>query len=123
MGFRPSLVGNDIWMRFKGDHYEYITTITDDLLIFGRNPEKILQELKDTKNYEFKDVGEPEYYNGADIIYNNKLDTREFPQRNTSRMLLTKSKTLWVLNSGIMDPQWKLETILKLMKQISLTLK
>ena len=33
MGFFPSKAENDIWMRDKGDHYEYIGVYVDDLII------------------------------------------------------------------------------------------
>ena len=38
MNFVPSKAERDIWMRGKGDHYEYIAVYVDDLLVCSRNP-------------------------------------------------------------------------------------
>ena len=37
MGFFKSRAGHDIWMRDKGDHYEYVAVYVDDLLIASKN--------------------------------------------------------------------------------------
>ena len=37
-GFVSSYADPAIWMRDMGDHYEYICTYVDDLLIASRNP-------------------------------------------------------------------------------------
>jgi hypothetical protein len=38
MGFFLSKAEKDIWMRDKGDHYEYVAVYVDDLLIASRAP-------------------------------------------------------------------------------------
>ena len=43
MGFFPSKVEEDIWMRDKGDHYEYIAVYEDDLLIVSRDAAAIIK--------------------------------------------------------------------------------
>ena len=35
-----------------GDHYEYIATWVDDLLVFSKNPMKIIDQIKET--YDLK---------------------------------------------------------------------
>ena len=35
IGFVPSKADGDLWMRNKGDHYEYIAVFVDYLLIFS----------------------------------------------------------------------------------------
>ena len=45
MGFTLTKVDNDIWMRRVDDHYEYIATYVDDLLVASKNPKKITDEL------------------------------------------------------------------------------
>ena len=66
LGFKTSKADNDLWMRDCGDHYEYIATYVDDLLIIGKDPMAIIQALK--KLYPLKGVGSPEYYLGGDIM-------------------------------------------------------
>ena len=70
MGFVPSKAALDIWMRKRVDHYEYVAVIVDDLLVFSKKPEQILGPLTDVYGFGLKGVGTPEYYSGADILYN-----------------------------------------------------
>ena len=49
MGFRPCHADSDLWMRDRGDHYEYIAAIVDDLLIF--------EPLQKIWGYTLKGVG------------------------------------------------------------------
>ena len=67
LGFLPSKADPDLYYR-KGsdDHYEYLATYVDDILIFSKNPMSIIEELK--KEYTLKGVGEPQYYLGGDVI-------------------------------------------------------
>jgi hypothetical protein len=59
------LADADLWLREQQDHYEYIATYVDDLLVFSRNPLAIIEELK--KDYVLKGVGIPEYYLGGNV--------------------------------------------------------
>lgn len=54
MNFLPSKADNDLWMRRKGDHYEYIATYVDDLLVFSKRPMDIIDTIR--KTYELKGV-------------------------------------------------------------------
>lgn len=65
LGFRPSAPDSDFWMKDMGDHYEYIATYVDDLLVMSRDPMKIIAEIQ--KDYILKGVGQPEYYLGGNV--------------------------------------------------------
>jgi len=54
-------------MRDRGDYYEYIAVMVDDLLIFSKEPLSIIEALQKLWGYTLKGVGTPEYYSGADI--------------------------------------------------------
>ena len=54
MGFFPSHAEPDIWMRDKGDHYEYIAVHVDDLLIASRNAAEIIRELTEDLKFKLK---------------------------------------------------------------------
>ena len=62
----------DLWIKDMGNHYEYIATYIDDLLIASRNPAPIIKELEQT--YMLKGVGDPVYYLGANIVQTKELD-------------------------------------------------
>ena len=55
MNFKPCASDSDFWMRDAGDHYEYIATYVDDLLVFSRKPLEIIEEVK--KDYILKGIG------------------------------------------------------------------
>ena len=63
LGFRPSKADADLYIRECGDHYEYLATYVDDILIFSKNPMKVIEDLK--TQYNLKGVGEPQYYLGG----------------------------------------------------------
>ena len=44
-------------MKQNKDHYEYIATYVDDLLVFSKDPMKIIEEIK--TDYDLKGVGKP----------------------------------------------------------------
>lgn len=52
-------------MKDCGDHYEFITTYVDDLLIMAENPMALIKELE--KQYKLKGVGFPVYYLGGNV--------------------------------------------------------
>jgi len=60
-------------MKNKGDHYEYIATYVDDLLVFSKDPMKIIDEIK--KEYDLKGVGKPEYYLGGNFHIAKDVDS------------------------------------------------
>jgi hypothetical protein len=72
MGYRPTKADYDCWIRERGDHYEYVAVIVDDLLVFSHEPNTVIQPLQEIYGYTLKGVGVPEYYNGADVEYNEK---------------------------------------------------
>ena len=45
MDFVPSRTEDDIWMRDKGEHYEYIARYVDDLAIASKSLQDIVDEL------------------------------------------------------------------------------
>ena len=65
MNFKPCKADYDLWIRDKGDHYEYLAVYVDDLLVFSRDPMSIIETIRN--EYDLKGVGIPEYYLGGDI--------------------------------------------------------
>jgi hypothetical protein len=65
LGFKPSKADPDLWMKYLGTHYEYIARYVDDILIFSKKPEEIIDKLK--HKYFLQGIGVPEYYLGADF--------------------------------------------------------
>ena len=49
LGFNPSKADPDLWYRDKGDHYEYVATYIDDLLIASGAEERVCRGW--SKNY------------------------------------------------------------------------
>ena len=68
MGFFPSKAEKDIWMRDKGDHYEYIAVYVDDLLIASKCSGAIIQELTDKYEFKLKGTGPISFHLGCDFF-------------------------------------------------------
>ena len=66
MGFTSCPPEPDIWMRDRGDHYEYIAVYCDDLTIASRDPEAITTELVNVYKFKLKGTGEINYLLGCD---------------------------------------------------------
>ena len=50
---------DDIWTRDKRDHYEYIATYVDDILIWSKDPMKLMHILM--KDFQVNGVKMPRY--------------------------------------------------------------
>ena len=62
IGFRPFKAEPHLWMRCRGNYYEYISVMVDDLLIFSKEPELTVESIIYLFNFNWKGVGEPEYF-------------------------------------------------------------
>src|SRR5210317_1840693 len=63
MGFRPSKADFKLWIKPQEDHYQYIATYVDDIMVFSRDPMPIIKRIR--KAFGLKGVGTPEYYLGG----------------------------------------------------------
>jgi len=68
MGFVPSKAERDIWMRDKGDHYEYIVVYVDDLGIASKKPSEIINELENRYGFKLKGTGPINFHLGCDYF-------------------------------------------------------
>ena len=64
LGFSPSRSDPDVWMKDKGDHYEYVVVYVDDLLYAGKNAKQYWKDVL-AMGYKLKGVGTPTYHLGA----------------------------------------------------------
>ena len=65
LGFEPCKSDRCLYKKDCGDHYEYVVTYVDDILVWSKDPMSIINMLKDI--YVMKGVGVPEYYLGGNI--------------------------------------------------------
>lgn len=65
LGFKPTKADADLWMKDLTTHYEYIARYVDDILVFSKKPDEIIDKLK--QKYFLQGIGTPEYYLGADF--------------------------------------------------------
>jgi hypothetical protein len=66
MGYRPKKADTDFWIKDCGNHYEYIATYVDDVLVYSKDPMKIIEALK--LDHVLKGIGVPRYYLEGDIL-------------------------------------------------------
>jgi hypothetical protein len=65
LGWRPSKADADLWMKRVDDHWEYLSTYVDDILVLAKYPMAVINKFKSF--YTLKGIGEPEYYLGGEI--------------------------------------------------------
>jgi len=68
MQFVPSKAEDDIWMRDKGDHYEYVAVYVDDLLICSKDPKAIITNLEVDNKFKLKGTGPVTFHLGCDYF-------------------------------------------------------
>ena len=89
MGFKPSRADPDIWMRDKGDHYEYIAVYVDDLLIASKDPQSIITALESHPNlFKLKGTGPITFHLGCDFYRDDQGTLCMGPKTYIERMCL-----------------------------------
>lgn len=68
MGFVPSKADHDIWMRKVGDHYDYIVTYVDDLMIASKDPAQYMDILQKRFGFKLKGTGPATHHLGVDYF-------------------------------------------------------
>ena len=66
LGYRPTKADPDFWIIDCNTHYEYLATYVDDVLVYSKDPLKVIQALQ--CDYILKGIGAPRYYLGGDIL-------------------------------------------------------
>ena len=89
MGFFPSRADTDIWMRRKGNIYEYIAVYVDDLAIAAINPQEIITELENKHQLKLKGVGEMKFHLGCDFFRDPDGTLCFGPRRYIDKMIGT----------------------------------
>ena len=71
MSFTPCKVEPDIWMRRKGDLYEYFGSSVDNLANAAKNPKEIVGELQNKHKFNLKGTGPITFHLGCDFNRND----------------------------------------------------
>jgi hypothetical protein len=66
-GFFPCKAEPDVWMRDKGDHYEYVAVYVDDLAFAMRNPQELVDVLSKKHGFKLKGTGPIKFHLGCDF--------------------------------------------------------
>ena len=67
-GFMPCKGETDIWMRRRGDLYEYIAVYVDDLAIVSKSPQGIIDVLLNKYKFKLKGTGPISFHLGCDFF-------------------------------------------------------
>jgi len=75
-----------------------IAVFVDDILVFLKKPQDIIEPLKERFKYELKGVGEPEYYNGANVYKNPETGCLELSAKTYIKNICEKIEKLLEVN-------------------------
>ena len=86
MQFFPSRAEDDIWMRKRGEKYEYIARYVDDLAIVSDDPEEIIRCLEEDHKFKLKGTGPINHHLGCDFERNSDGILSMFARKYILRM-------------------------------------
>jgi hypothetical protein len=66
-GFLPCKVEPDIWIRDRGDHYEYVGVYVDDLAFAMKDPSGFAKTLESKYSFKLRGTGELSFHLGYDF--------------------------------------------------------
>ena len=89
MGFASCPAEPDIWMKDRGDQYEYIAVYCDDLTIVSKNPKAITDALINTYEFKLKGTGPLEFLLGCDYFRDSNNVLCFAPKKYIERMVET----------------------------------
>ncbi len=87
MGFTPSKAEPDIWMRARGDHYEYIAVYVDDVIIASKDPKGICESLSVEHKLKLKGTGPISFHLGCDFYRDDDGTLCMAPKAYIERMV------------------------------------
>ena len=67
LGFTPMRADPNMWIRLHRSGYEYITVYVDNVLVFSKRADVVMEKLQEI--YKMKGVGRPELYLGGNMAY------------------------------------------------------
>ena len=88
-GFEMSRGDHEVWMRDKGDHYEYIAVYVDDLCIISRDPAGFVNLLKTKYKFKIKGDGPLTFHLGCDYVRDSDGTLFAQPKKYLEKMLLS----------------------------------
>ena len=108
MGFTQSRVDADLWYRDTGTHYEYIDVYVDDILVFSKRAQQIMQQLQ--QKYPMKGVGRPEIYLGGNMGFHEGTNTLYMSAEKYTTNMVEKLETMFERSfrsyKAPMDPEY-----------------
>ena len=75
LGFKPTKMDPNLFYADMEDHYDYVASYVDDVLVWSKDPMAVIKKLEDI--YTMKGVGIPEYYLGGNVDYLDEHWTKE----------------------------------------------
>ncbi len=82
LGFASQDIHFGLWSRNEGDHEQYVLVIGDDILIFSRDPYKVVNSLETRHDYTLENPHSAGYLIGDDLVYddeNKRWNWKEYP--------------------------------------------
>ena len=88
-GFFPCRAEPDIWMRDRGDHWEYVASYVDDLCLVMKDPKAFTEVLENKYGFKLKGTGPIAYHLGCDFTRDENGTLCIQPKKYIERMIET----------------------------------
>jgi hypothetical protein len=87
LGFAPCKAEPDIWLRRKGEIYEYVAVCVDDLAIAMKNPQEFVDVLIKQHGFKIKGTGSIAFQQGCDFFRDGDGTLCMAPRRYIDKMM------------------------------------
>ena len=87
LGFFPSRADSNVWLRDKGNHYEYVAVYVDDLCIAMQDPAGFVTLLKTKYKFKIKGDGAISYHLGCNFGRDKDNTLYAEPKQYIEKML------------------------------------
>jgi hypothetical protein len=87
MGFQPCKAEPDIWLRRKGNVYEYVGVYVDDLALAMKAPQDFIDVLVEQHKFKLKGTGPISFHLGCDFFREEDNTLCMAPRKYIDKMI------------------------------------
>ena len=90
----PDKLNQTYWMHQNGEQYAYIAVYVDDIAFVLKDPQPLIDTLRNKYNFKIKEAGSLEFHLGADFFRDDEGTLCMAPQKYIERLVSSYEKML-----------------------------